>query len=188
MLPGWRILTCLSACYFRHYRSLARPVGPASGGRMLCRIILLLLVAVIGSGFQRTTIAGDGKSCRVFRMLSFESSQSCVLFATDHFADLLICRGINALLFACLCYIYNLVLPGVLSVIASLLRAMAWPFTVVSFRIRSHLLHQPSVHLSPPWRLFTSVCPLRTPIQSSPRPKTTFPVLFLTLTFLRIPV
>ena len=34
----------------------------------------------------------------------------------------------------------------------------------------------------------TSVCPLRTPIQLSPRPKETFPVLFLTLILLRLPV
>ena len=34
----------------------------------------------------------------------------------------------------------------------------------------------------------TSMCPLWTPTQSSPRPKETFPVLFLTLILLRLPV
>ena len=83
----------------------------------------------------------------------------CVLYATDHFTDLLIWRGINALLSACFRYIYNLVLPRILPAIAGLLRAVAWLFTVFRFRIRSCLLPQPnvphwrSVHLSLPGRL-----------------------------------
>ena len=63
MSPGWTMLACLSVCYFCHYCSLVQPVGPTSGGRMLCHVILLLVVAVIGSSFQGIAIAGDGKSC-----------------------------------------------------------------------------------------------------------------------------
>ena len=84
------MLACLSVCYFRRWRSFAQPVGPTSSGRMLCHVILLLVDTVIGSGIQRSALAGNGKLCRVFQMLSLVSSQSCVFFATDHFANLLI--------------------------------------------------------------------------------------------------